>query len=71
MPDTVNFQYDAQYNEMRLLEAAASIPAVGKIASGIQWIAHVKKIGQERKINEVWRIEGREGDTILMRPVIV
>ena len=38
MPETVSFQYDAQYNEMRLLEAAASLPVVGRIASGIESI---------------------------------
>lgn len=38
MPETLNFQYASQYNEMRLLEAAATIPLVGKIASGIESI---------------------------------
>ena len=38
MPETLSFDYNAQYNEMRLLEAAASLPLVGKIASGIESI---------------------------------
>lgn len=35
MPDTLNFDYNAQYNEMRLLDALSTIPGVGRIASGI------------------------------------
>ena len=37
---------------------------------GIQWVVQVKREGPERKITELWKLEGREGDTILMRPVI-
>lgn len=43
------------------------------MALGIQWIAQVQRIkgaAGRRIISEVWKIEGREGDTILMRPVI-
>lgn len=41
------------------------------MALGIQWIAQVKRIENVgRRISELWKIEGREGDTILMRPVI-
>lgn len=40
------------------------------LSLGIQWIAQVKREGPRRKISELWHIEGREGDTILMRPVL-
>jgi pilus assembly protein CpaF len=41
------------------------------LAHGIQWIAQVRRNPQGvRKITEIWRIEGREGDTILMRPML-
>ena len=40
------------------------------MALGIQWIAQVKRMENGRRISELWKIEGREGDTILMRPVI-
>lgn len=36
MPETLNFTYNAGYNSLSLMEAAASIPLVGRIASGIQ-----------------------------------
>ncbi len=35
MPENLNFTYDAQYNSLSLIEAAASVPLVGKVASGI------------------------------------
>jgi hypothetical protein len=38
MPENLNFSYDAQYNSLSLIEAAASIPLVGKLASGINSI---------------------------------
>ncbi|MBC7690472.1 MAG: CpaF family protein [Methylotenera sp.] len=40
------------------------------LALGIQWIAQVKREGATRSIHELWKIEGREGDTILMRPFV-
>lgn len=56
-----------------LLAAGGSIPlfAIRELISvGVQWVAHVKKNGSERVISEIWRVEGREGDTILMRPML-
>ncbi len=40
------------------------------ISLGIKWVVQVKRVGAVRKISELWHIEGREGDTILMRPVL-
>ena len=40
------------------------------ISLGIQWVAHVERTGSVRRVSELSRIEGREGDTILMRPMI-
>lgn len=40
------------------------------IASGIQWIAHVKKEKNERIIAEICQVAGKEGDTILLRQVL-
>jgi pilus assembly protein CpaF len=37
---------------------------------GIRWIVQVERHGASRRITELWRIEGREGDTVLMRPVL-
>lgn len=36
MPENLQFSYDAQYNSLSLIEAAASVPLVGRIASGIE-----------------------------------
>ena len=48
------------------------IPAIRELlAIGVQWIAHVKRTGPYREISEVVRVEGREGDMILLRPIIV
>lgn len=51
---------------------ALPVPAIRELlASGIQWIAQVKRMEDGlRKIHEVWRVEGREGDTILLRPML-
>ena len=38
MPENLNFSYDAQYNSLSLMEAAASLPLVGRVASGINSI---------------------------------
>jgi pilus assembly protein CpaF len=40
------------------------------LSYGIQWIVQVENQGNKRKISELYKVEGREGDTILMRPVI-
>lgn len=40
------------------------------LAHGIQWIVQVGRTAERRAIREVWRVEGREGDTILMRPMV-
>jgi pilus assembly protein CpaF len=56
-----------------LLASGGSVPTTGireLLSLGIQWIAQVKRIEGLRKITELWRIEGREGDTILMRQVL-
>lgn len=56
-----------------LIAAQGSIPITvirELISLGVQWVAQVKKEGQNRKIVELWQIVGREGDTILMRPVL-
>ncbi|MGZ3707833.1 MAG: CpaF family protein [Bdellovibrionota bacterium] len=38
------------------------------IASGVQWVVQVERQGPVRKIVELCKLEGREGDTILLRP---
>lgn len=56
-----------------LLAAGGSIPisAIRELLSiGVQWVIQVKQEGYNRKISELWKIEGREGDTILMRPMV-
>ncbi|MFZ9596728.1 MAG: CpaF family protein, partial [Bdellovibrionia bacterium] len=50
---------------------AIPVPVIRELlALGIQWIAQVKKIGAERKIVELCQLQGREGDTLLLRPVV-
>lgn len=39
------------------------------LCQGVQWIAQVSRTPTGRRIVEVCKIEGREGDTILMRPI--
>jgi pilus assembly protein CpaF len=56
-----------------LLSTGGAISSSGVrelLSLGIQWVIQVKRIGPERKITECWRIEGREGDTILMRQML-
>ncbi len=56
-----------------LLASGGSIPLLAireLLAFGIGWIVQVKREGPVRKIKELWKIEGREGDTILMRQVL-
>lgn len=40
------------------------------IASGIQWVVFLERTARGRNITEVARVAGREGDTILLRPVL-
>jgi pilus assembly protein CpaF len=59
-------------------QGAVPLPAIRELlASGIQWIAQIKRVpvpgagpATRREIAELWRVEGREGDTILMRPMV-
>jgi pilus assembly protein CpaF len=37
---------------------------------GLQWLVQVTRTGPRRTISDLWKIEGREGDTILMRPMV-
>jgi pilus assembly protein CpaF len=56
-----------------LLASEGRLPVRGireLLSLGIQWVAQVKKIDQERKITELVKIEGIEGDSILLRPVV-
>jgi pilus assembly protein CpaF len=56
-----------------LLSAGGSIPISvirELIVVGVQWVVQVKREAEGRKIDELWKIEGREGDTILMRQVL-
>jgi pilus assembly protein CpaF len=51
-------------------EGSVPIPAIRELlAAGVQWLVQVER-GRERAITELWRVEGREGDTILLRPVL-
>ncbi len=57
-----------------LLAAGGAIPLTAireLLALGVRWLAHVERTTEgNRRIREVWRLEGREGDTILLRPVV-
>jgi len=56
-----------------LLASGGSIPiqAIRELLSiGINWVVQVKRFGAHRRIHELWKIEGREEDTILMRQVL-
>jgi pilus assembly protein CpaF len=55
-----------------LLAASGAVPlsAIRELlAVGVQWIVQVKRVGAQRQITELWRVDGREGDTILLRPM--
>lgn len=55
------------------LASGGALPLLGireLLSVGIQWIVQVVRDQQERKISECWKVEGREGDTILMRQVV-
>ncbi len=54
-----------------LLAASGSIPLIALrelLSLGVQWIVQVKRNSSGRSITELWKVEGREGETILMRP---
>jgi len=59
-----------------LLALLAGVPGLGAslirdlLASGVQWVVLVEKTPTGRMLSEVARIRGREGDTILLEPVI-
>lgn len=56
-----------------LLASGGAIPigAIRELMSvGIQWVVQVRRIGATREISEIWKLEGREGDTLLMRPML-
>ncbi|MEK6577708.1 MAG: ATPase, T2SS/T4P/T4SS family, partial [Bdellovibrionota bacterium] len=56
-----------------LLHGQGTIPGTvirDLLVSGVQWIVQVGRRGSERKIIELQKVEGREGDTILLRPMI-
>jgi pilus assembly protein CpaF len=56
-----------------LLAAGGSVPASSireLLALGIRWVAQVARVGSERRITDISRLEGREGDTILLRPMV-
>ena len=59
---------------MCLLSAAGAVPqsAIRELlASGVQWVVQVGRETQRRSIRELWKVEGREGDTILLRPMVI
>jgi pilus assembly protein CpaF len=56
-----------------ILASGGALPISGireLLSVGIQWVVQVIREKKERKISECWKIEGREGDTILMRQVL-
>ncbi len=40
------------------------------ITGGIRWLIQLKRVGANRVIDEISKVEGREGNTILLRPVL-
>ncbi len=53
-----------------LISAGGTIPisAIRELlAVGVQWIAQVKRLPVGRRITEVCQVQGREGDTLLLR----
>lgn len=61
-----------------LLAAGGAVPLAAireLLCAGVQWVAQVHRTSgpdgrARREIHELWRVEGREGDTILMRPMV-
>ncbi len=39
------------------------------LALGLQWVVQMKRHEGVRRISEIWKLEGREGDTLLMRKI--
>ena len=55
-----------------LLSARGAIPSSlirELIATGLQWVVQVERSGAQRRIAEFHKIEGKEGDTLLLRPM--
>ncbi len=55
-----------------LLSNSGNIPlkAIRELlAFGIQWIVQLENVNGKRKISEICKIEGQEGETILLRPI--
>lgn len=55
---------------MSLLHGGTQIPiSVVRelISSGIQWVVQTHRVQGRREIEDLWKIEGREGDRLLMR----
>jgi pilus assembly protein CpaF len=55
-----------------LLAAGGAIPssAIRELLSvGVNWVAQVRRTSTGRTIESLWKVEGREGDTILMRRI--
>jgi pilus assembly protein CpaF len=53
-----------------LMASGGGIPLLAireLLAVGVQWIVQVRRRPEGRRIEELWRVEGREGDMILMR----
>jgi pilus assembly protein CpaF len=64
---------------LRRIELLCHLASGGKITSsvlrdlisqGVQWLVHLEKTQMGREIIEVSQIAGKEGDTILLRPVV-
>jgi pilus assembly protein CpaF len=56
-----------------LLAAGGALPAPALrelLATGVQWIAQVARVGDARVISQLCRVEGREGDAILLRSML-
>jgi pilus assembly protein CpaF len=55
-----------------LLAAGAALPLLALrdlLATGIQWVAQVERTAAGRRIAQVQRVDGREGEQILLRPL--
>lgn len=50
---------------------AIPVPVIRELlAVGVQWIAQVERTESGRAVTQLHRVEGREGDTILLRPMV-
>ncbi|MBL7716754.1 MAG: Flp pilus assembly complex ATPase component TadA [Bdellovibrionales bacterium] len=55
---------------MALLHGGSQVPIQvirELIATGIQWVVQIGRTTQGREIEDLWKVEGREGDAVLMR----